>query len=181
MATKTLLTIDDFEKLPEEMARNHELEDGELVEVSGNVPEHNLLKGRLNAILDQYARARDLGVVIPEQEYAFGANAHGPDISFFVPAKRALVDFKKRIQRFTPDLAIEIISESDTAQKLLVKKDRYRRHGVSEVWIISIETRELFIYSEQRNVILTEKDHLSTPLLPGFSISLEELFQLSRI
>jgi hypothetical protein len=36
MATATGLTIDDFERLPEALAHNHELVDGELVDVSGN-------------------------------------------------------------------------------------------------------------------------------------------------
>ena len=47
MATSTLLTIDDFERLPAEMAENHELVDGELVDVSGNNPEHNWLRDYL--------------------------------------------------------------------------------------------------------------------------------------
>ncbi|HEV3331975.1 MAG TPA: hypothetical protein VG096_13380 [Bryobacteraceae bacterium] len=35
MASVTGLTIDDFERLPQEQAKNHELVDGELVDVSG--------------------------------------------------------------------------------------------------------------------------------------------------
>ena len=37
MASVTGITIDDFEKLPDALALNHELVDGELVEVSGNI------------------------------------------------------------------------------------------------------------------------------------------------
>jgi len=46
MATSTLLTIDDFERLPGEVAENHELVEGALVDVSGNTPRHNKLRDR---------------------------------------------------------------------------------------------------------------------------------------
>ena len=39
------LTIDDFERLPDELAYYHELVDGELVDVSGNTPDHNWSPG----------------------------------------------------------------------------------------------------------------------------------------
>jgi hypothetical protein len=35
------MTIEDFEKLPDELAINHELVDGKLVEVSGNSGNQN--------------------------------------------------------------------------------------------------------------------------------------------
>ena len=49
-------------------------------------------------------------MVIAEQEYDFFGNAHGPDVSFFSKEKRAFLDMYKRVQRFVPDLAIEIAS-----------------------------------------------------------------------
>ncbi len=77
--------------------------------------------------------------MISEQEYDFEGNAHGPDVSFFSPAKQPLMDLNKRVQRFVPDLAVEIASESDTYEGLMRKKGRYLRAGVSEVWLISPE------------------------------------------
>src|ERR1700678_3591254 len=107
-ATTSLLTIDDFELLPGEMAENRELVDGELVDVSGNNPDHNWLRDYLIELLRPFVAGRGLGRVISEQEYDFEGNAHGPDVSFFGLAKVALVDRKKRVQRFVPDLAVEI-------------------------------------------------------------------------
>ena len=39
-----MLTIEDFEQLPSEAAKNRELVGGELVDVSGNTPRHNQLR-----------------------------------------------------------------------------------------------------------------------------------------
>jgi Uma2 family endonuclease len=174
MATSTLLTIDDFERLPQEMAKNHELVNGELVDVSGNNPEHNWLRDYLVELLRPLVRKGKLGKVIAEQEYDFLGNAHGPDVSFFRLEKASLVDRHKRVQRFVPDLAIEIASPSDTYGGLLKKKQRYLEAGTQEVWLISPDTCEVAVYPENR--ILRASDLLATSLIPGFSITVDELF-----
>lgn len=176
-ATTSLLTIEDFERLPGEMAENRELVDGELVDVSGNTPVHNCLRDGLIVMLRPFVRNHALGSVIGEQDYDFEGNAHGPDVSFFGAAKMPLVDRKKRVQRFVPDLAVEIASESDTYEGLMRKKGRYLRAGAFEVWLISPEAREIAIYTQGAARILRGSEAIATDLLPGFSISVERLFQ----
>jgi Uma2 family endonuclease len=177
MATSTLLTIDDFERLPAEAAENHELVEGELVDVSGNPPRHNKLRDRLIALMLPWIRERGLGDVLAEQEFDFLGNAHGPDVSVMGPAKAALLNLDKRVQRFVPDLVIEIASQTDTYEGLLIKKDRYVKSGTAEVWLISPRTREIAVYGMHRTLILRGADVITTDLLPGFSITIEELFQ----
>ena len=174
MAAGALLTIDDFERLPAEIAENHELVDGELVDVSGNTPRHNRLRDRFVLLLAPLVRQKHLGEIIAEQEYDFLGNAHGPDVSFFGAAKQALVDPNKRVQRFVPDLAIEIASLSETYAGLIKKKDRYLQAGTQEVWLIAPDTPEVAVYPGNR--ILRGSDLLATKLIPGFSISIDELF-----
>src|SRR5581483_1827633 len=117
----TRLTIDDFEKLPDELAYYHELVDGELVDVSGNTPNHNLLRDALIAMLLPYVKEHELGKVIGEQEDQFEKDAHGPDVTFLLPDKARLLNGNLRVQRFVPDLAIEIVSENDAFKKLIRK------------------------------------------------------------
>jgi Uma2 family endonuclease len=113
VARTTGLTIEDFERLPAQEAENHELVEGELVDVSGNTPIHNLVRGRCESILEAWVSARDLRLVIAEQEYDFFGNAHGPDVSFFSKEKHTLFDMYRRVQRFVPDLAVEIASPNE--------------------------------------------------------------------
>jgi Uma2 family endonuclease len=176
-ATTSLLTLEDFERLPAEMAENRELVDGELVDVSGNTPVHNFLRDYLIATLRPFVADHGLGRVISEQDFDFEGNAHGPDVSFFSPAKALLVNRKKRVQRFVPDLAVEIASESDTYEGLMRKKDRYLRAATSEVWLISPESCEVAIYTQGVCRILRGADAITSDLLPGFSIIVERLFQ----
>lgn len=176
MATSVHLTIDDFERLPEEQAKNRELVDGELVEMSGNTLYHNSIRDHLIELLRPLARERGLGAVVAEQEYDFAGNAHGPDVSFFGPAKQALADPDKRVQRFVPDLAIEIVSANDTFNSIFRKKDRYRSAGTEEVWIVSPASREVFVFSTRGDRIVPEGVELTSELLPGFRISVQALF-----
>jgi Uma2 family endonuclease len=177
VATTTSLTIDEFERLPSDVVRNRELVDGELIDVSGNTPLHNKIRDRLLSRLLAWAEANAAGDVIAEQEYDFLGNAHGPDVSFFGPDKRPLLDLYKRVQRFVPDLAIEVASASDTYDSLLRKKERYRRAGTTEVWLISAENTEITIYGPDRDRILHAGHTVSSELLPGFTITVSELFR----
>src|SRR5947209_15576094 len=114
MAAATIgLTIEEFEELPDILAHNHEAIDGELVDVIGNTAGHILLRDGFMELLRPYVRQHRLGLVISEQEFDFGDNAHGPDISFMGPSKVELLDRHLRVQRFVPDLAIEIASKND--------------------------------------------------------------------
>ena len=171
------MTIDEFERLPGPQAKNHELVDGELVPTLANTLEQNLIRDLLVVLLRPLVREHRLGTVIGEQEYDFDGNAHGPDVSFFGPAKQPLLDPDKRVQRFVPDLAIEIVSPNDTFASLLRKKERYRRCGTVEVWIVSSETREILVYSASGDRILREGADLTSELLPGFRLAVTRLFE----
>jgi Uma2 family endonuclease len=170
------LTIDDFERLPDELAYYHELVDGELVDVSGNTPNHNGLRDLLISMLLPYVKEHKLGRVVGEQEYDFAGNAHGPDVTFFSPEKLKLCDGKLRVQRFVPDLAIEIVSENDTFGKLVKKVIRYRECGTKEAWILDIDSRQAFLFSVERDAILDENGIFESSLIPGFSIRIGDLF-----
>jgi Uma2 family endonuclease len=170
------LTIEDFEKLPDALAINHELVDGKLVEVSGNTLIHNRLRDLLIQLLREYVERHAAGEIISEQEFDFQGNAHGPDLALVRPEKRHLLNGKLRVQRCVPDLAIEIVSQNDKFEALLKKAQRYRRAGTKEVWIFSIEMREAHVFSEKGRTVLEENQLFQTALIPGFSIRLGELF-----
>jgi len=175
MAVETGITIEEFEQLPDALAHNHELVNGELVDVSGNTPHHNRLRDFLIAKLIPLIEPA-LGMIIAEQEFDFDGNAHGPDVALIGLSKVPLLDRAKRVQRFVPDLAIEIESQNDTFRSLVGKAGRYRKCGSREVWVLSPETRRAFVLSEERQVILDDDQMFESKLLPGFSIRLSELF-----
>jgi Uma2 family endonuclease len=176
VAITTGITIEEFELLPDALARNHELVDGELVDVSGNTGFHNSLRDLLVELLAPWVRERKLGKIVAEQEYDFDGNAHGPDVTLIGPSKVHRFDRKLRVQQFVPDLAIEIVSTNDKFQTLMEKCARYRKCGTKEAWILAPGTRQAFVQSEERHAFLTEDEMFESKLLPGFSIRLGELY-----
>ena len=176
MVIATGITIEEFERLPDALARNHELVNGELVKMSGNTPDHNFLRDLLVRLLGDHVEERKLGKIISEQEFNFGGNAHGPDVALIGPAKLHLIDRKRRVQLFVPDLAIEIVSENDKFKPLMEKAARYRKCGTKEVWVLSPETRQAFVQSEERQVILSDDQMFESKLIPDFAIGLGKLF-----
>ncbi len=170
------ITIDEFERLPDALALNHELVDGELVDVAGNTLIHNRLRDYLISLLREVVLKRRLGEVVAEQEYDFGGNAHGPDISFYSCEKMPLAQDRLRVQRFVPDLAIEIVSQNDTFARLIKKADRYRKCGTNEAWILDIDSRRAFVLSDTLNAILDENGIFQSSLNPGFSMRIGDLF-----
>jgi Uma2 family endonuclease len=127
-------------------------------------------------MLGPIVEQRKLGEIIVEQEYDFGGNAHAPDVSFVSTERLPLLDRKRRVQRMVPDMAIEIESPNDTSLSLNQKARRYRNCGTMEVWLLSIDTRQAYYYSEKQNTILDENGEFRSDLIPGFSIRLGELF-----
>jgi Uma2 family endonuclease len=178
MATMLGLTIEDFERLPDALARNHELVDGELVDVPGNTWEHISVKDNLLLLLGQHVKQQGLGRVVAEQEFDFDGNAHGPDISFLTPMKVGRANRRRRVQEFVPDMAIEVVSANDKANNLFLKAKRYRKAGTKEVWVMVIETRQAFRFSDAGNAVLEEDDEFRSDLIPGFSARLGELFDV---
>jgi Uma2 family endonuclease len=176
MAVAEKLTIEDFEKLPDALAYYRELDDGELVDVSGNTPEHIELRDYLAARLLLYVAERRLGLVMAEMEYQFGDNAHGPDISFFRPEKHTQLDDDRRVQLFVPDLAVEVVSRNDTFYIIVRKARRYIQYGTREVWVFLIPSREVYFYSPERDRILRDHEYFESELIPGFRIALADLF-----
>src|SRR2546428_10324402 len=83
-------TIEDYETLPDALARNHELLNGELVAVSGNTGRHNDLRDLMEHLLTAFIEEHAIGgKVLSEQEYDFGNDTtHAPDVSYFPAAKK---------------------------------------------------------------------------------------------
>lgn len=63
MANLIGLTIEDFEKLPDVLARNHGLVDGELVDVSRNTGGHNRLRDAIVMVYGPFVRQHKLGLI----------------------------------------------------------------------------------------------------------------------
>jgi Uma2 family endonuclease len=77
-----------------------------------------------------------------------------------------------------PDLAVEVISPSNTRQEMDRKLSDYFAGGTRLVWYIYPNRREVVVYhSPTEQKVLEETDELdSENVLPGFRLNLAEFF-----
>lgn len=80
-----------------------------------------------------------------------------------------------------PDIIVEILSPGNNKKELQNKYDVYEEASVLEYWIIHPQEKTFLKYTLVDNVfqpsrLLTIGDEVNTPILPGFTLSLDELF-----
>jgi Uma2 family endonuclease len=81
-----------------------------------------------------------------------------------------------------PDLVIEILSPGSTRLDRVKKRELYARHGVPEYWIVSPGERTVEVLRLQDKQyelagLYEEDDTLQSPLLPGFTCSVKDIFE----
>ncbi|HKX33163.1 MAG TPA: Uma2 family endonuclease [Blastocatellia bacterium] len=134
---------------------------------------------RLIIELGTYIKINKLGRLYgPDTTFQIGLNERIPDIAF-VSAERIPPEGEPEGKwRIPPDLAVEIISPTDLWNKVNPKVREYFAAGVRQVWLISLEEREVRILNSPTAVtVLTEDEELTSALLPGFSCRIREIFQ----
>ena len=154
----------------------YELVEGELITVSPTMPEHNDVRDTLLVALRNFLAGRGLGRVWSEQAFhLFGDTVRIPDIAF-VRAGRSIEP--RQLPEGAPDLAVEIISPSNTPRELDRRISDYFAAGSIRVWLVFPEHREVYVHGFAGVVRRRDDDLLDDPeLLPGFSVKVSTLFE----
>lgn len=81
-----------------------------------------------------------------------------------------------------PDIVVEILSPGNNKVELQNKYEVYEEAGVKEYWIIQPEEKTFFKYvldesgQYQPTRLLTLGDEVTSTILPGFALNLDEVF-----
>jgi Uma2 family endonuclease len=183
MATKTLLTIEQYAALDEPVGVRYELSEGDLIVTPSASYFHNKTRDRLNAKLQAFLDAHPHGEVISEMDMTLGADVvRRPDVAFIRKERLEGVDLERVPLPIAPDLAIEIVSKNDRADDLNLKVSQYLQAGVRAVWLFYPSTRLAYRYvpgkldPEVRSA--KTGDRFEEPgLLGGFSLPLFEILK----
>lgn len=176
MATKALLSVEDFVRLPESVGTRdvrYELVEGELVEIQPEAILHDLVRDKVLIALLEYADCHKRGTTIGMQHFhLFPNTVRRPDVSF---VRRELP--MDKLPEGAPDLAVEVISPSNTPREIDDRISDYFAAGCQRVWIVYPEEREVYIHglagvTRRRAEDLVE----DAELLPGFSVKVSSLF-----
>jgi len=181
MATKTLLTIEQYKALEEPAGVRYELDRGELVVTPSPAPRHNIVCGELYSRLNIWVNEHNLGQVIYEVDVRLAeATVRRPDIMFFCRERIEDIDLEQVPLVVVPDLVIEVVCKYDQPDDLMLKVRQYLQAGVRAVWLLYRKTREAYRYAPeaiQPAVLNAERGgKFEEPeLLPGFSLPLSEI------
>ncbi len=178
-AAKTLLTAEQFDNYPFEEDKRYELDEGELIEMTRPAYKHNRVMSTLHLELGIYFRQSRTGeVLLSENLYALSPNTRrAPDLAIILGNRYAELE-KATVIPIIPEIAIEILSPSETPRTIHRKLKQYFAAGVKEVWIINPEDRTTEIWTGPHlpDHDLSIGGTLTSPLLPGFKLTLEDLF-----
>ena len=180
-------TVDDIwrlEQQPLNPADKYYLIDGELLTKMAPSELHGDIAMRLGAHLFQYVEERELGRVTTEVGF------HPPDDRLTVLLPDVAFTRKSRTAQparssyvpYMPDLAVEIISPSQSLAQTRRKAEVYLRHGAALVWLVDPAAK--FAEAWRRGAdgalaserIAAEDELNGGDILPGFQLPLVRIF-----
>lgn len=175
-------TYEDFLHFPDD-GKRHEIIDGEhYVTPSPNI-KHQRVATNLTVALGSYLKPHPTGEVFvaPFDVVFSDLDVVEPDL-LYISRERSQILTEKHV-RGAPDLAVEILSPGTRKTDEVTKRQLYERFGVGEYWVIDPERDTIKIYRRVEGAFVRVAelaaeagDTLTTPLLPGFAVSLNEVF-----
>lgn len=177
------LTYDDYVLFPEDGLR-HEILDGEHYVSPAPSRRHQDVSVNLLRFLLPFVHDRRLGRVYhaPTDVLLSEHDIVQPDILFVSSARSHLLT-EANVQG-APDLVVEILSKSTRHRDEGLKRERYDRLGVGELWIFDRDRREARVHRRQGGglrLVATlspeRDDRLTSPFLAGLEIPIREIFE----
>ena len=141
----------------------------------------SMLAMLIGGYLGEYLKKKRLGIILGEAGplRILSDQIRIPDVCFI--SRKKFPDGKlpkDPIFKVVPDLAIEVLSPSNSKREMERKLRDYFTAGVELVWYIDPEKRIAKVYtSPEKFVTLDETQTLTGgDVLPGFKLSLKDLF-----
>ncbi len=173
-------TEQDVIRLRDKERRLCELVDGVLVEKTVAWYESHIAAVLIH-ILGTFLDTHDLGVVCaPDGPFRLMPGlVRIPDVAFVSWDRFPNRELPPEpIPDLAPDLAVEVLSAGNTRQEMDRKVGEYFRAGVRLVWLIDPTARTAVVYTRprRRTVVVEDGSLGGGAVLPGFSLSLQQLF-----
>jgi Uma2 family endonuclease len=182
MATALRWTSADLANFPDD-GKRREIIDGELYVSKQPNWYHQVICIRIGGLLDAWSMPTQAGqaAVAPGLIFADDDDV-APDVVWASRERLAAILAGGKLHA-APELVIEVLSPG----KKNIDRDRetklklYTRRGVAEYWIVDWPRHSIDLYRRDGELLtlaarLRPGDMLSSPLLPGFSAPLDQVF-----
>ena len=179
-------TSQDLLGLPDN-GKRYEIIKGELYMSRQPHYNHQVVCNQVGFLLKTWSRQTNAGSIYPAPGIIFADDDDvAPDVVWISKARAEVALEADGKLHLAPELVVEVLSPGNATEKREreVKLKLYSRRGVSEYWLVSWPKRQLELYQRNPEELalelvqtLFEKDTLKSPLLPGFSCQVWELFE----
>jgi len=181
------MTADEFLAIPHgEGPRWQELVDGEVVVNEPNAL-HNYVLSNLMFALGAWTRSEEGRgrIFVPLDVKLDDLNVFAPDLSWYSTAQAPRAHDPPPYP--CPDIAVEARSPSTWRYDIGAKKALYEDHGLHELWLVDTKAEEVLVFRRSKpsgktfdvSLELGLGEALESPLLLGFGLALDELFDLT--
>jgi len=184
MTTQTektkLVTAEDLLEMPDGNARR-ELIRGKIIELPFNKPHHGAAVAALGYVLGTHIKKCGLGrAYLGDPGFVLERDpdvVRAPDFAF-VSNERLPKEPPPGYFEMAPDLAVEVLNDTDPAVYLEDKVRAWLSHGSKQVWIVNPLGRTVTVHRPDGTAtILSENDSLEGgDVLPEFSCRVSDLF-----
>jgi len=161
----------------------YEIVEGELVVTPAATFRHDIIGALLIIKLGQFVLEHDLGRVGGSTLGCWmkSGNFRSPDVSFvswtrFDELGQDVDGFLKG----APDLAVEILSPSNTVHAMKKKALEYFESGSRLVWLIAPDNRTVTVLRLDGSETIVTDTLTGEDVIPGFSVEVSELFRVLR-
>ena len=174
------ITAAEFWAMPDDPGHRYELVDGELMDMDG-LPRHGIITGEIGVLLLTHIESAklplDVGIATGFQMSPY--TLRFPDVHVTTWERMAAYDEDAGgFPHFAPDVAIEVVSRSNTATELDRKTAEYFANGARAVWIADPGPRTVAIRRPGRTEQVYRGDAMlyGDPEIPGFACRVSEIF-----
>ena len=172
MTAEELLFLDDE-------SNRHELIKGALLTMPPPGDEHGAVIMNLTWPLIRHIKENNLGELrAAETGFKLESNPDtvlAPDIAFI--ARERVGSRVKGYRESAPDLAVEVMSQWDSKEKVARKTSLWLELGARSVWNVNPRTRTVEVFrADGERKLFTETDELVDDTVPGFRVKVSEIF-----
>lgn len=178
-----LLTAEEFFQRYAHKDGRYELAKGKVIEMTPPGGIHGAVVVNITGALWYYLREHPLGRLFAESGFILERRpdtVRGPDVSFVTTEHLPATGVPKAFFEGTPDLAIEVVSPSNTPAQVNAKVREYLRNGAQQVWVAYPDERAVVVHHKDGSVRRYEEGDVldGGTLLPGFALAVREVFAL---
>jgi Uma2 family endonuclease len=170
--TQTLLTLEEFLKLPETKPASEYI-NGEIFQKPMPKGKHSRLQIKFCTSINDVAENQKIAYAFPELRCSFGIRSIVPDVAVFRWSRIPFDPNGEPPNDFLlfPDWTIEILSPEQSSNRVIGNILYCLQHGSQLGWLVDPEDRSIVVFRpDQQPELLQAEDSL--PVLPDIPLTL---------